>query len=54
VPDAVAEALQVPPGTPALVVVRRYTGHKKRVFEVSVSIHPQDRFTYSAELHRQW
>ncbi len=54
VPDAVADALKVPPGTPALVVVRRYTGHKKRVFEVSVSIHPQDRFTYSAELHRQW
>ncbi|NQV81115.1 MAG: GntR family transcriptional regulator [Alphaproteobacteria bacterium] len=54
VPDAVADALKVAPGTPALVVVRRYTGHKKRVFEVSVSIHPQDRFTYSAELRREW
>jgi len=35
-------------------VVRRYTSHKDRVFEVSVSIHPQDRFTYSAELRREW
>lgn len=54
VPDEIAENLQVDPGTPALIVVRRYTGHKKRVFEVSVSVHPQDRFTYSAELHREW
>ena len=52
VPESMAEAVQVAAGTPALVVVRRYTGHKKRVFEVSVSVHPQDRFTYSAELRR--
>jgi len=54
VPESVAEALQVAAGTPALVVVRRYTSHKHRVFEVSVSIHPQDRFTYSAEIRREW
>lgn len=54
VPESVAEALQVEAGTPALVVVRRYTSHKRRVFEVSVSIHPKDRFTYSAELRRDW
>ncbi|MEK9947338.1 MAG: GntR family transcriptional regulator [Alphaproteobacteria bacterium] len=53
VPEQMAEALQVAAGTPALVVVRRYTGHKGRVFEVSVSVHPQDRFTYSAELRRE-
>ena len=54
VPENVAEALQVEARTPALVVVRRYTSHKRRVFEVSVSIHPKDRFTYSAELRRDW
>ena len=54
VPESVAEALQVAAGTPALVVVRRYTSHKHRVFEVSVSVHPQDRFTYSAEIRREW
>jgi len=52
--EDIAEALEVEPGTPALVVVRRYTGHKKRVFEVSVTIHPQGRFIYSAELRREW
>ena len=54
VPESVAEALQVEAGTPALIVVRRYTSHKRRVFEVSVSIHPKDRFSYSAELRREW
>ncbi len=54
VPEDIAEALDVEPGTPALVVVRRYTGHKGRVFEVSVTIHPEGRFIYSAELRREW
>jgi GntR family transcriptional regulator len=54
VPESIAKALQVAAGTPALVVVRRYTSNKRRVFEVSVSIHPQDRFTYSAEIRREW
>lgn len=54
VPQAVAGALNVAPEAPALVVARRYTGRRKRVFEVSISIHPQDRFTYSAELRRAW
>lgn len=53
VPEHMAAKLQVAAGTPALVVVRRYTVHKGRVFEVSVSVHPQDRFTYSAELRRE-
>jgi DNA-binding GntR family transcriptional regulator len=52
--DGIAEnksyALQVAPGTPGLVLVRRYTGNQRRVFEVSVSIHPKDRFIFSAEL----
>lgn len=54
VPTHVADSLAVDPGTPAMFVVRRYTGRKRRTFEVSVSIHPQDRFVYSAELRRQW
>ena len=27
-------------------VLRRYYGRDERVFETSVSLHPQDRFTY--------
>jgi hypothetical protein len=37
-----------------MTIVRRYAGLKQRVFEVSVSIHPEGRFTYSIELRREW
>lgn len=42
-----ASMLSVPPGTPALKVLRNYTGQGGRVFETSISLHPQDRFTYT-------
>jgi len=54
VPEKLAGPLGVPPGTPAMTIIRRYTGRGKRIFEVSVSIHPQDRFTYSIALKREW
>ncbi len=54
VPADVATALGVAPGSPAMTIVRRYTGLKQRVFEVSVSLHPEGRFTYSIELKREW
>lgn len=49
-----ATALDVAPGSPSLTVVRRYTGRSRRVFEVSVSEHPAERYTYSLELRRGW
>lgn len=52
--DEVAPMLQVAPGSPGLTVVRRYTGSSGRQFEVSVSQHPAERFTYSLELTRGW
>lgn len=42
-----AAMLSVPPGTPALKVLRNYTGQAGRVFETSIGLHPQDRFTYT-------
>lgn len=42
-----AALLSVPPGTPALKVLRSYTGQNGRVFETSIGLHPQDRFTYT-------
>ena len=51
--DEHADALEVPHGSPALTIVRRYTG-RKRVFEVSVIRHPAERFTYSLSMHRDW
>ena len=50
----VAQALRVEPRTPALTVIRRYTGRGGRVFEVAVSSHPADRYEYSFELKRGW
>jgi len=41
-----AEFLSVEEGTAAVRVLRRYYGRDGRVFETSVSLHPQDRFTY--------
>lgn len=54
VPPAAAPALKVDPGSPCLTVVRRYRGKGRRLFEVSVSVHPGDRYTYSLQLRRGW
>ncbi|NKB57633.1 MAG: GntR family transcriptional regulator [Alphaproteobacteria bacterium] len=49
-----AEALAVEPDTPAMTIVRRYVGNRDRTFEVSVSVHPEGRFTYAMDLEREW
>lgn len=48
-----AEALEVEPGSPALIIVRRYRDRSGRLFEVSVSEHPAGRFSYSVDLQRK-
>ena len=48
-----AEALEVAPGSPALIIVRRYRDRNGRLFEVSVSEHPAGRFSYSIDLMRK-
>src|SRR3546814_5624696 len=54
VPEALAAHLEVEPDTPALIILRRYTGRDDRVFEVSVGVHPENRFTYFIELKQEW
>jgi GntR family transcriptional regulator len=54
VPDELADALEVEQGTAVMTIIRRYTSRENRLFEVSVSIHPEGRFTYSVELKREW
>lgn len=49
-----ADALSVEPGTPAMTIIRRYIGKRDRTFEVSVSVHPEGRFTYALDLERDW
>lgn len=53
IPAKLARPLRVAAGTPALTVVRRYTGLKSGMFEVTVTIHPENRYTYSMELRRE-
>jgi len=52
IPAKLARPLKVKPGSPALTVVRRYFGRKSGMFEVTVSIHPENRYTYSMDMHR--
>jgi DNA-binding GntR family transcriptional regulator len=52
VPDAIARSLQVEPGTTALKIIRWYLDAAGQVFEISVSIHPAERFAVSMQLKR--
>jgi DNA-binding GntR family transcriptional regulator len=51
-PRELARALQVKPGSPALTVVRRYYGAHEELFEVTVTTHPEGRYTYSMDMQR--
>lgn len=53
IPPRIAKLLMVTPDTPAMTVVRRYTGRSGEVFETTITIHPEKRFTYSMELKRE-
>lgn len=47
-----AEPLQAEAGSPALKIMRRYIDAAGEVFEISRSIHPASRFTFSMEMSR--
>jgi len=49
-----ARALGVEVGTPSLCLCRRYHGDKGRVFEISVSEHPAQNYSYSLEFTSGW
>src|SRR5450830_1475905 len=49
---ATAQSLQVEPGTTALKIIRWYSDAAGEVFEVSISIHPAERFSVSMLLKR--
>ena len=40
-------------GSPALVITRRYFGAGHRLFEMSINVHPSDRFSYAISLTRE-
>jgi DNA-binding GntR family transcriptional regulator len=51
-PAPIAKALGVKVGSPALTVVRRYYGLKDELFEVTVTTHPEGRYTYTMDMQR--
>ncbi|CAA9438894.1 MAG: hypothetical protein AVDCRST_MAG51-3114 [uncultured Ramlibacter sp.] len=53
VSEATAGLLKVPVGSAALTTVRRYSSSDGRVFEVSVAVHPAQRYTFNFHLKRE-
>jgi DNA-binding GntR family transcriptional regulator len=51
-PAKLAKPLQVKPGSPALTMVRRYYGLREELFEVTVTTHPEGRYTYAMDMRR--
>lgn len=52
VPEALAGELRVEPGSAALQVRRSYFDAAGEAVEITLSVHPQDRFTFAMELNR--
>ena len=52
--DTHAAHLDAEPGGPSLIVTHRYVGRGLGQFEVSVSVHPAERFNYSLTMKRGW
>src|SRR5690606_11630833 len=52
VPDAMVDLLRTAPGSPVLRVTRRYLDRGGQPFEITVSVHPADRFEYAVDLKR--
>jgi len=52
VPREMAAALQVQPASPALTVVRRYLGVAGEPLEITVSTHPENRYTHRMRLRK--
>ena len=48
-----AEPLKVAPGAHALSIRRQYLFSSNEMAEVSISVHPADRYSYSMRLTRQ-
>jgi len=50
--DDMARLLEAEPGAPALKFIRRYYVTGRRLVEMSVNIHPADRFSYKMTIRR--
>jgi GntR family transcriptional regulator len=48
-----ATVLKVAEGSAALTTVRRYCDADGRVFEVSIAVHPAQRYTFNFHMQRE-
>ncbi len=46
----IAALLRVKSGSPGLQMLRRYTSTQNETFDVTISIHPADRYQYTMQL----
>ena len=53
VPDAMVDLLHTTPGAPVLRMTRRYLDRAGTPFEITVSVHPAERFEYAVDLERE-
>ena len=53
VSDELADPLKVTPGAHALLIRRQYLFSSSEIAEVSLSVHPAERYSYSTRLTRQ-
>lgn len=54
IPKEAARALRVTPGSSGLAILRHYVASDGRVFEVTMSVYPANRFRYSVELRLEY
>jgi DNA-binding GntR family transcriptional regulator len=54
IPAEAAATLKVDAGSSGLAILRHYLGADERVFEVTMSIYPAERFRYSVELNLEF
>jgi GntR family transcriptional regulator len=52
VPQNLAQELCVETGSPALKIVRHYLDVADEAFEISITVHPAERFTFAMDLKR--
>ena len=52
-PAKLAEELGAEAGTAALKIIRRYVDHAGETFEITVTIHPAERFAFMIRLQRE-
>lgn len=51
-PSEMAKPLDALPGSPALTMIRRYYGQRDDLFAVTVTTHPEGRYTYIMDMQR--